>query len=53
MKLIIKILNLMKSYFDIGSISNYKNIFAKGYVPNWSEQAFVIKSVKKLLSGHM
>ena len=27
-------------------ISKYKNIFAKGYVPNWSEQVFVIKNVK-------
>ena len=26
-------------------ISKYKNIFAKGYVPNWSEEAFVIKKV--------
>ena len=24
-------------------ISKYKNIFAKGYVPNWSEEVFVIK----------
>ena len=23
-------------------ISKYKNIFAKGYVPNWSEDIFVI-----------
>ena len=27
-------------------ISRYKNIFAKGYVPNWSEEMFVIKKVK-------
>ena len=27
-------------------ISKYKNIFAKGYTPNWSEKAFVIKKVK-------
>ena len=25
-------------------ISNYKNLFAKGYTPNWSEEVFVIKS---------
>ena len=31
---------------DIARISKYKNIFAKGYVPNWSEEAFVIKKVK-------
>ena len=32
--------------FKIGDtvrISKYKNIFAKGYVPNWSEEVFVIK----------
>ena len=27
-------------------ISKYKNIFAKGYNPNWSEEVFVIKKVK-------
>ena len=27
-------------------ISKYKNIFAKGYTPNWSEEEFVIKKVK-------
>ena len=27
-------------------ISKYKNIFAKGYTPNWSEEDFVIKEVK-------
>ena len=31
---------------DIVRISKYKNIFAKGYVPNWSEEFFVIKKVK-------
>ena len=32
--------------FEIGDtlkISKYKNIFAKGYVRNWSEEVFVIK----------
>ena len=24
-------------------ISKYKNIFAKGYTPNWSEEVFVVK----------
>ena len=28
------------------TISKYKNIFAKGYTPNWSEEIFVIKEVK-------
>ena len=27
-------------------ISKYKNIFAKGYNPNWTEEVFVIKEVK-------
>ena len=27
-------------------ISKYKNIFAKGYKPNWSEELFVIKKIK-------
>ena len=31
-------------------ISKYKNIFAKGYTPNWSEEVFVIKKVKNTVS---
>ena len=31
---------------DCVRISKYKNIFAKGYTPNWSEEVFVIKKVK-------
>ena len=31
---------------DHGRISKYKNIFAKGYTPNWSEEIFVTKKVK-------
>ena len=31
---------------DFVRISKYKNIFAKGYVPNWSEEVFVIKKFK-------
>ena len=31
---------------DTSRISKYKNIFAKGYVPNWSEEVFLIKKVK-------
>ena len=27
-------------------ISKYKNVFAKGYTPNWQDQAFIIKIVK-------
>ena len=35
--------------FKVGDhvrISKYKNIFAKGYLPNWSEDVFAIKRVK-------
>ena len=28
---------------DYVRISKYKNIFAKGYTPNWSEEMFMIK----------
>ena len=31
---------------DRARISKYKNIFAKGYTPNWSEEVFIIKEVK-------
>ena len=31
---------------DHVGISKYKNIFAKGYTPNWSEEIFVVKKVK-------
>ena len=34
---------------DIVRISKYKNIFAKGYNQNWSEEVFVIKKVKNTL----
>ena len=27
-------------------ISKYKNIFAKGYTENWSEEIFIIKKIK-------
>ena len=35
--------------FEVGEpvrISKYKNIFAKGYTPNWSEEVFLIKKAK-------
>ena len=35
--------------FKVGDhvrISKYKNIFAKGYMPSWSEEIFVIKKIK-------
>ena len=31
---------------DIVRMSKYKNIFPIGYVPNWSEEVFVIKRIK-------
>ena len=34
-------------------ISKCKNIFAKGYTPNWSEEVFVIKKLKILFRGLM
>ena len=39
--------------FKVGDhvrISNYKNIFAKGYMPNWSEEIFIIKKIKNTVS---
>ena len=38
--------------FKVGDqvrISKYKNIFAKGYMPNWSEEIFIIKKIKNTL----
>ena len=35
--------------FKVGDhvrIPTYKNIFAKGYTPNWSEEMFVVKEIK-------
>ena len=35
--------------FKVGDhvrISKYKNIFAKGYMPNWSEEVFIISKIK-------
>ena len=31
-------------------ISKYKNTFAKGYIQNWSGEAFVIKNVKNTVA---
>ena len=41
--------NKRDSKFKVGDhvrISKYKNIFAKGYTPNWSEEVFVISKIK-------
>ena len=38
--------------FKVGDrvrISKYKNIFAKGYTLNWSEEVFAIKKVKNIV----
>ena len=36
---------------DYVRISKYKNIFAKGYMLNWSEEEFVIKKFRILFRG--
>ena len=39
--------------FDVGDHvrnSKYKNTFAKGYIPNWSEKVFVISKIKSTVS---
>ena len=44
-----KEVNDKDSKFKVGDhvrVSKYKNIFAKGYTPNWSEEVFAIKEVK-------
>ena len=41
-------INEKDSKFKIGDtvrLSKYKNIFAKGYVPKWFEDVFVIKKI--------
>ena len=42
-------LNKKDPEFKVGDnvrISNYKNIFAKGCAPNWSEEVFVVSKIK-------
>ena len=44
-----KEVNDKNSKFKFGDqvrISKYKNIFAKGYMPNWSEEIFMINKIK-------
>ena len=44
-----KDVNDTDSKFKVGDhvrISKYKNIFAKGYSPNWSEEVFLISKIK-------
>ena len=38
--------------FKVGDhvrLSKYKNIFAKEYMPNWSEEIFIIKKIKNIV----
>ena len=35
---------------DYVRISKYKNIFAEGYMPNWSEEVFVVDKIKNTVS---
>ena len=41
-----KPIDVKDEFGDHGKISKYKNIFAKGYTPNLSEEIFVIKKIK-------
>ena len=52
----IKGVNDKDPWFKFGDhvrISKYKNFFAKGYTPNWSEDVFVIKKLKIKFYGRM
>ena len=47
-----KILNEKEPKFKVGDhvrISKYKNIFAKGYTQNWSEEVFVVSEIKNTI----
>ena len=48
----IKDSNKKDSKFKVGDyvrISKYKNIFAKGYIPNWLEEVFVVSKIKNTI----
>ena len=62
MLLLILLLNTMKIQikknpkFKVGDhvrISKYKNILAKGYAPNWSEEIFIVSKIKIQSCGLM
>ena len=41
--------NVNQPKFKVGDhvrISEYKNVFAKGYTQNWSEELFVVRNIK-------
>ena len=40
--------NLEFKVGDLVRISKYKNIFAKGYTQNWSEEVFIISKIKDI-----
>ena len=42
--------DIINEYNDHVRISKYKNTFAKGYAPNWSEEIFVVKKIKNTVS---
>ena len=45
--------NKEDSKFEVDNhvrISKYKNMFAKGYIPNWFEEIFMIKYVKNTVT---
>ena len=44
MKILIKSLKFKAG--DHARISKYKNVFAKGYAANWSEEVFVVSKTK-------
>ena len=43
---LVKTLMIRLLKYQYPRISKYKNIFSTGYVPNWSEEVFMIKKVK-------
>ena len=49
---VILMLNKKDPKFKAGDhvkISKYKNIFTKGYAPNWSEKVFVVSKIKNAI----
>ena len=49
MHILTLIVNVKDLKFKVGDhvrTSKYKNIFAKGYMPNWSEEIFVVSKIK-------
>ena len=47
-----KEINYKHPKFKVGDyvrISKYKNIFAKGFMPNWSEEVFAIDRIKNIV----